>query len=487
MVFARHSLPAERIELRVPVIAMVLAATTVPIELRLPSYEPFGFAGSFDLITDVLANIIGYVPVGIVLWGRGPMRAVATAAGIAIIAETAQLVMEYRDSSILDALSNIVGAVIGMAIASRWKMRLPALAVSPRRSQIAVLMAATIVLAVWMTSAGPPSDRGVTLPGRLEAHWKLDESGGRVAEDSSGQGLDGRFSNEPNRIDRAVLFDGAEDHVDFGHPTALRLVGSMTISAWIKPTSYPVDDAAIVSSLTSAVAGYQLDATKDRGLRTIGFKIANECGRLMTRYGATPLLIDTWYHIAGVYNSEARTLDVYLNGALDNGFLLGSVTGAQHSSQSSVYVGRRSDRAGYEFAGFIRDVRVYSRAVGGVEIGSDMSGRETEVLASERVVTEHTDIQRAHGLDDLLSAPCATPADREDKHIPIAAAGVGLLTAVAAVGLWPNGGALLWLVASLAAGVLLPSSTLPPINLWLVPMTSLAGGASVVVSLRRAM
>jgi VanZ family protein len=160
MVFARHSLPAERIELRVPVIAMVLAATAVPIELRLPSYEPFGFAGSSDLITDVLANIIGYVPVGIVLWDRRPMRAVATAAAIAIFAETAQLVMAYRDSSILDALSNIVGAVIGMAIASRWKMRLPALAVSPRRSQIAALMAATIVLAVWMTSAGAQRSRG---------------------------------------------------------------------------------------------------------------------------------------------------------------------------------------------------------------------------------------------------------------------------------------------------------------------------------------
>ena len=102
----------------------------------------------------------------------------------------------------------------------------------------------------------------------------------------------------------------------------------MTISAWIKSTSYPIDDAAIVSSHTSAVAGYQLDVTADRGPRTIGFKIANECGQLAARYGATPLLTDTSYHVAGVYNAEARTLDVYLNGKLDNGFLLGSVTGA---------------------------------------------------------------------------------------------------------------------------------------------------------------
>ena len=152
---------------------------------------------------------------------------------------------------------------------------------------------------------------------------------------------------------RAVLFDGAKDYVDFGSPTALRLAGSMTVSAWIRSTSYPVDDAAIVSS-HNGTSGYQLDTTVDTGPRTIGFKIANECGRLVARYGATPLMTDTWYHVAGVYDAEARTLEVYLNGHLDNGLLLGSVTGAQHSSRSHVYIGRRSDWAGYEFAGFIR-------------------------------------------------------------------------------------------------------------------------------------
>ena len=361
---------------------MVLAATAIPIELRLPTYEATGFRVSTYLITDVLANIVGYVPVGIALWDHGLLRAVTTAAGIAIFAETAQLVMAHRDPSILDVLANVVGAILGVAIAFHWKIRLPQLAVSQRKSLIAALIAATTIVALWMTSANPPSARGATLPGRLEAYWKLDETSGRVAEDSSGHGLNGRFSREPKRVDgvagRTVLFDGAKDYVDFGYPTALRLVGSMTVSAWIRSTSYPVDDAAIVSSHNSAVAGYQLDTTVDRGPRTIGFKIADECGRLAARYGATPLLTDTWYHVAGVYNSEARTLDVYLNGELDNGLLFGSVTGAQHSSRSPVYIGRRSDGAGFEFAGFIHDVRIYSRALNAAEIVSDMRGHVTD-------------------------------------------------------------------------------------------------------------
>jgi len=161
-----------------------------------------------------------------------------------------------------------------------------------------------------MTAGDALSTRGVTLPGRLEAYWKLDESSGRMAEDASGHGLNGRFSREPHRVTgvagRATLFDGAKDYIDFGHSTALRLAGSMTISAWVNSTSFPVDDAAIVSSLnTSGMdAGYQLDTTIDKGPRTIGFKIADECGRLMARYGATPLLAGTWYHVAGVYDAE---------------------------------------------------------------------------------------------------------------------------------------------------------------------------------------
>ena len=95
-----------------------------------------------------------------------------------------------------------------------------------------------------------------------------------------------------------------------------RLCGSpVTISAWIKSTSYPRDDAAIVSSHNGV--GFQLDTTIDRGPRTIGFKLGSPCGLLMARYGKTPLALNTWYYVAGVYNAKAKTMDVYLNGELD--------------------------------------------------------------------------------------------------------------------------------------------------------------------------
>src|SRR5262245_36958784 len=92
----------------------------------------------------------------------------------------------------------------------------------------------------------------------------------------------------------------------------------------------------------------------------------------MARYGATELVRDSWYHVAGVFDADARTLNVYLNGQLDDGFLLGSVVSAQHASSQRVCVGRRADAEGYEFAGLIDDVHIYSRALTQAEIEKSM-------------------------------------------------------------------------------------------------------------------
>ena len=72
--------------------------------------------------------------------------------------------------------------------------------------------------------------------------------------------------------------------------------------------------------------------------------------------------------------------------------------------------------------------------------------------------------------------------------MPIAAAAIGMLAATVCLGLWPSTGRLLGLVVSVAAGLLLlpaMSPTLPALNSWLVPLTSLAGAPSVAASIKR--
>ena len=289
----------------------------------------------------------------------------------------------------------------------------------------------------------------------------------------------------------AVRLDGDKDYVDFGHPVDLRLMGSMTICAWINSTSFPRDDAAIVSTLNP---GYQLDTTVDRGPRTIGFKLADPCGNGMARYGATELVRDTWYHVAGVYDADARTLNVYLNGHLDDGFLEGPVAPVQKASSQPVCVGRRADARGYEFAGLIDDVRIYSRALkqveiekamNGVRIGSHPAGKAAHALAGEileKRLTGHADRIR-----EILCI-CYQPTRAEDALVPGLMVAVGVLSGLACAGFWP-GNRLSILGVSLAVGLILfPAAaiTLPPYVPWMLPLLSLTGGASVAVSLVRA-
>ena len=48
--------------------------------------------------------------------------------------------------------------------------------------------------------------------------WKLDEASGTVAHDSSGNGIDGAFTGEPQWVEGiiggALQFDGVDDGVD---------------------------------------------------------------------------------------------------------------------------------------------------------------------------------------------------------------------------------------------------------------------------------
>jgi hypothetical protein len=302
-------------------------------------------------------------------------------------------------------------------------------------------------------------------------------------KDSSGHGLNGKFRYEPTRVNgdkgAAIQFDGKKDSVDFGTASAYRLTGSMTISAWIHPTSFPIDDAAIVSSRDTDELGYQLDATEDRGPRTIGFKLADPCGHLMARYGKTVLETGSWYYVAGVYDAEAMTMDVYLNGELDNGQLLGNVAGRQRSAREPLYVGKRSGANGYEFAGSIEDVRIYSAALTKEEIVSDMQGATgfsgSNKSASFVALLETSDTR------------CNETADPEDARIPGAVAAFGVLVTIAFIGLWPSAGPFSCALWSLALGLaFLPalSSTMPPVGFWTMPLISLAGGIAVAVSIR---
>ena len=212
-------------------------------------------------------------------------------------------------------------------------------------------------------------------PAGIVAGYAFDDGPGTSAADASGHGITGTLTNgadvgPPGGTAARSTSTAVDDYVDLGNPTALRLTGSMTVSAWINSAAFPGDDAAVVSKRGSI--GFQLDTTIDRGPRTIGFKLTGSSGADMIRYGATAMQTNTWYHVAGVYNATTATMTVYLNGQVDDGALLGTVTASQQNSPENVHIGRRAN-GGFLFNGRIDDVRIYDRALTAAEIQTDMT------------------------------------------------------------------------------------------------------------------
>jgi len=470
------------IRLRAPMLILVLAATAVPVEFRSWNAEPMNFGFGF---LDTLANVLGYIPVGMVLAECGVKRAILWAALLTFGAEMSQLVMLHRTPSAADMLSNFAGALTGILVWRRWGRPAPRLALTRPWAVATAMVALATCVTVFTLAGDPPNPRGLSAPGALEGWWTFDEESGSKAMDASGNGLTGTLRGRPQRVSgvhgRAIHLTERRQSVRLGTPGALRLQGSMTVCAWMRASSFPWDDAAIISSLDEF--GYQLDTTIDRGPRTIGFKLIDPRGELAARYGATPLRTNTWYHLAGTYNAATRRLDVFLNGEPDNGPQVGTLAGPQRSSRAPTYIGRRSGSTKFPFLGDLDDVRIYSAALSAEQLHLVMQGRSIDVAdaPSER----ETAWLRPDADADTSAANAGFVSDPEDTLLPAAAALLGTLIAVACCGFWPGKPTVPALACSLLAGSLVWSSAkthLPAFNMILLPLVALAGAAAVLAA-----
>jgi hypothetical protein len=92
----------------------------------------------------------------------------------------------------------------------------------------------------------------------------------------------------------------------------------------------------------------------------VNFNSAGCCDDHYAKY-TTSISTGTWYHIAGVYDSGAQTLTLYVNGA---SVATSDVTGYRPITGGglSLYWGRET-YAGHDLAATLDDSRVYSRAL----------------------------------------------------------------------------------------------------------------------------
>ena len=162
-------------------------------------------------------------------------------------------------------------------------------------------------------------------------------------------------------------FDGADDCALIGDPASLRITGRITVSAWIKTKA--------TDGLRDIVAkGYSFSPNGEIYLRIQGGSYAFGAwngGDYATYLSGADTDVGTWIHLVGTYDGTAWNL--YRNGAL--GSSSPNTQGAVPVSEGWA-IGSKGSGTERFFAGIIRDVRIYDRALSASEVTDLFGGGE---------------------------------------------------------------------------------------------------------------
>ncbi len=177
---------------------------------------------------------------------------------------------------------------------------------------------------------------------------------------------------------KSLHFDGNRGAIDLGNPADLNFRGTITLEAWVKPTSLQSNIQDIISH------GYYLEGTDYTSLTLLNghYSLISVSGGLNV-VCATPVLtqeLNTWVHIAAVYNGTSWK--IYKNGVFANEMVSGA---GPAIAQGNWNIGGRVKQKVYNYSGEIDEVRIWKSFRTESEIQEAMtkklSGRETGLLA----------------------------------------------------------------------------------------------------------
>src|SRR3989344_4145625 len=188
------------------------------------------------------------------------------------------------------------------------------------------------------------------------------------------------------RIGQALDFDGINEYVNLGNPSALQITtAAMSMSAWVKIDAWSTAGkyAAIISktAATPPYGGYQLNLNNDAGQR-FNCAIANSSAWNIVA-GNAGKVTGTWYHVTCVYNGTDMRL--YVNGVQEGTPTV--ATGNIRNVAANVSLGRNEAFSTDAYVnGIIDDVRIYNRALSVSEI-QGLVGTAPQLPASTYAVT----------------------------------------------------------------------------------------------------
>ena len=201
---------------------------------------------------------------------------------------------------------------------------------------------------------GPGSDPN------LVGWWKLDETSGLIAADSSGFENDGTLTNMDGDewtkgvLNGALEFDGTDDNIDCGDDDSLNIRDEIRMSAWINMAKRPKKGKWYTLHWKENAYSIYLYGT-DNTVTTLGVDVWLDTGRADIWKGPDiDIPPDDWAHVAVTF--DGTDFEFYVNGEHD-------YTENEPGTIEISAINFLFTEDGSNFEGLIDDVRVYNRAL----------------------------------------------------------------------------------------------------------------------------
>lgn len=232
------------------------------------------------------------------------------------------------------------------------------------------------------------------VPSGLIGHWRLDETSGTTALDSSGNGRNGTITGttaasatQNGIIGKALYFDDTDNQVNIGNLAALNLgTSDMSYSVWVKPER----DGVIMGKRVNAVGGDGYELRFDLPQLKFQAMLGGAAGSTYIRNSAMTAVVGKWYHVAVTMDRDGL-MSLYVDGVLDNTLSISAENATNITNTEVFNIGGNNSGGNTFFGGVADDARLYNRVLSAAEILAIYQARDGIRYNSNQKTMEYFD------------------------------------------------------------------------------------------------
>ena len=221
----------------------------------------------------------------------------------------------------------------------------------------------------------------------LLAWWKFDDGTGTIAVDSSGNGNDGTFVQDPEwvagKFGSGLLFDGqGGERVSLGGLDIPS--GAMTITCWFKADNLdtPGQDPRMVSKAFGGGNNdhiWMFSSSRISGEKFLRLRLKTNDGQQTSEIKAGTFEVGEWIH--GAIWWDGTDMKIYKNGAEVGTLAKGGTSVALDPAVQGAIGNQPIGAENRPFEGIIDDVRIYTKALTEAELAEVMAGPPAPLAA----------------------------------------------------------------------------------------------------------